>query len=122
MKAMHQSKHMVVAYATVTSTILVTASSTLHNQPLIETPETLHDFALCDDNLAKCKTEQTTAVREALQANHDNVHNLARAVHYKPCPDQESQIDKHVRIEQDGNAPVKKNWSKEATIYLPYHA
>lgn len=109
-KVMHLSMLMIVAYATRRPTSVVTASSTWTSN---RSPQSLVHSVLCDEHSANCKAEQNTALSKALQAEHENIHKLVAAVHYRPRTDRELQIDKHVRQKQDATAQLKKHCKEE---------
>lgn len=120
--AMHLRKHMVVAYDTEPPTSITTASSDLHCQPPTKTPKRLDCSASRDDRSANGEVEQNAALLEALLERHDNVHNLVKAVNYKPRTDRKPQIDEHTRQKQGPIARLKKICSKAVAIFEQYHA
>lgn len=121
-KAMHLPRPMVIAYATRPPIFVMTASSTLHHQPALRASEILDHCALRNKHFVKHEAEQNTALRKALQVEHDKVRNLVEAVHYKPHTDQELQIDERVHQKQNATAQVKNNWSEKVAISSQHHA
>lgn len=100
-------------------------SSTLshHSTPpsFIRTRGILDHSTLRDEHFANCETEPNTAQSEVLQAKNDNVHNMAGAVHLKPCTSRKIQIDENICRKQEVFVPLKKNWSEETAKSAKYH-
>lgn len=79
---MHELNHMVVAYTKGPRPPMLTASSTPHQQPLLESPENVNHFALRDKQSTNYKAEHNTTSSKALKANHKNFHNFVGDVRY----------------------------------------
>lgn len=86
-KATYLAKHMVVTYATESLTTMMTASYILHFHPPTGTSDRLDHFALRNEQYFNCRAEHNCALGKALQAKHDNVHNLVGSGHYKTFTD-----------------------------------
>lgn len=79
---MHVPIYIVVPYATRAPTYVMTGSYTRHHQLPIETSDSL-DYCELGVLSASYEAKHNTVKSEALQAGHENVHTLAKAVHCK---------------------------------------
>lgn len=116
----HLPKHMVVVFTTGPPTSIMT-SSTLYYHPAIESPESLDHFSIRNEHRANCQAEHNTALSKALQAKHNNFHNLVGAMLYKLLKNRELSIDEHVHQRQDATIHLKEHWSEYVAISAQYH-
>lgn len=85
----------------------------------MRTHKSLDCSAIRVKHSAYCKAKPNTALSEALQAKHDNFHNLLGAVHYIRI-DRASQIDEHLHRKRNVTDQLKKNWSEKVAIFTQY--
>lgn len=121
-KMMHLLKHMAVAFAAGPSPFVMTTSSTLHNQLLLRTRDSLDHSRLREKCSAYCEAEHIITLSKALQSKQDNVHSLFGAINYKARTDRNSQIDEQVRRKQKSIVRLKMNRSKAIAKFGQYHA
>lgn len=79
-KAMHAPNDMVIAYATGLPAPLMTAPLILYHQSSLRTPKSLSHFLSSDKHSAEFEAKYSIALSKALQAMHDNIHNINGAV------------------------------------------